>query len=102
MYLVHARLAMPADADMPPDVREAVRRALRPEDRVEHLAVHPRAPWLTLGFFVLADALGEAEAHAERVCRRLLSAVPQLGAARLVGVGVPLISEAFAPSSLRD
>lgn len=98
MYLVHAQLALPSGDQVPPDIRDVVRTAITADDRVEHVAVHPRsASALTLGFYVLADVLEEAEERAVRVCDRLLREVPQLATARLTGVGVPLMPLAFTP-----
>ncbi|MFC9813697.1 hypothetical protein ACFVJM_16705 [Streptomyces virginiae] len=91
MYLVHARLRTVPPAEVPDDLREAVRAALCPRDRVEHLAVHPQsAEHFTLGFYLLSGSLREAERHAESVCRRLLGA-RVLPPARLLDVGVPLM-----------
>ncbi|WP_229877952.1 hypothetical protein [Streptomyces bluensis] len=96
VYLVHAHLEFPPGDRLPPDVRELVRSSIVPNDHVEHVAVHPRSPSrLTLGFYLLADRLGEAEERAVRVCGRLLCDVPQLAAARLTGAGVPLMPLAF-------
>ncbi|KUM80118.1 hypothetical protein [Streptomyces curacoi] len=96
MYLVHAHLELPPGDHLPPDVRELVRSSIVPSDHVEHVAVHPRSPSrLTLGFYLLADRLGEAEERAVRVCGRLLCEVPQLATARLTGAGVPLMPLAF-------
>ncbi|MEW2623958.1 hypothetical protein [Streptomyces sp. NPDC048106] len=96
VYLVHAQLELPPGGRLPTDVGELVRSSLVPGDRVEHLAAHPRsATRLTLGFYLLADRLEEAEERAVRVCGRLLCSVPELAAAHLTGAGVPLIPLAF-------
>ncbi|MEW2514835.1 hypothetical protein [Streptomyces sp. NPDC046870] len=96
MYLVHAHLELPPGSHLPPEVRELVRSSLAPGDRVEHVSVHVRSPIrLTLGLYMLADGVEEAEHRAVRVCTRLLCEVPQLARARLTGAGVPLIPLAF-------
>ncbi|MEU1623679.1 hypothetical protein ABZ479_41165 [Streptomyces sp. NPDC005722] len=101
MYLVHAHLELPSDEALPQDVRALVRSAIVPGDGVEHVAVHPTsAGELTLGFYVLAAGLDEAEERALRVCRRLLRDVAELAAARLTGVGVPLVPLAFVPQAV--
>ncbi|MEU9234556.1 hypothetical protein [Streptomyces subrutilus] len=101
MYLVHARLRTVPPAEVPGDLRQAVRAGLRPADRVEHLAVHPQsAEDFTLGFFLLSDSLEEAERRAAHVCRRLLTA-RALPDARLLGVGVPLVPLSL-PEHLRS
>ncbi|WP_328748943.1 hypothetical protein OHT57_26195 [Streptomyces sp. NBC_00285] len=98
MYLVHAHLALPPGEQLPPDIAALVRSAISAGDRVEHVAVHIRpGSGLTLGFYVLAGGLEEAEERAVRVCDRLLREVPQLATARLTGAGVPLMPLAFAP-----
>ncbi|MET9803748.1 hypothetical protein [Streptomyces sp. NPDC006368] len=99
MYLVHAHLELPFGRELPYDVRNLLKSALRPDDEVEHLAVHPRSPsWLTLGCYLLAHRLEEAEARTARVCRRLVDEVPALGGARLLDVGVPLLP--FLPAAV--
>ena len=96
MYLVHTHLALPPGEELPQNIRALVRSAIVPRDRVEHVAVHPRFPSeLTLGFYLLAGVLEEAEERAVRVCHRLLCDVPQLASARLTGAGVPLMPLAF-------
>ncbi|MFG2354906.1 hypothetical protein [Streptomyces sp. NPDC048521] len=98
MYLVHAHLELPPGEELPQSVRALVRSAITPDDRVEHVSVHPRSSSrLTLGFYLLAGALEEAEERAARVCHRLLREVPQLGRARLTGAEVPLVPLAFVP-----
>ena len=101
MYLVHVHLELPPGRELPPDVRALVRSAIVPGDRVEHVAVHPRSPYrLTLGCYLLAAALEEAEERAVQVCERLLREVPQLRTARLTGAGVPLMPLAFQPQPM--
>ncbi|MEU1543786.1 hypothetical protein ABZ461_38025 [Actinacidiphila glaucinigra] len=98
MYLVHVHLELPSGEELPQDVKAMVRSAIVPRDRVEHVAVHTVSPSeLTLGLYLLADGLDEAEERALRVCRRLLDDVAQLATARLTGAGVPLMPLAFAP-----
>src|SRR5687767_1375025 len=101
MYLVHARFACSADAELPYHVRELIWPAVRHDERIEHVAVHPSPPsGLTLGFYVRADRIEEAEARTRLVCLRLLREVPQLRGARLVGTEAPLVPLAFEPTSL--
>lgn len=101
MYLVHAHLALPSDEELPQNVKALVRSAIVPRDRVEHVAVHPTSSSeLTLGLYLLAGGLDEAEERALRVCRRLLRDVPQLATALLTGAGVPLMPLAFLPETV--
>lgn len=98
MYLVHTHLQLPPDTELPQDIGPLVRSSIVPADGVEHVAVHPRSPTrLTLGVYVLADGLEEAEERAVRLCERLLREVPRLATARLTGAGVPLLPLAFEP-----
>ncbi|MGW0600208.1 hypothetical protein ACWD11_24120 [Streptomyces sp. NPDC002776] len=98
MYLVHAHLDLPDGVELPQNVRELVRRAIVPGDRVEHVAVHACPPrGLTLGVYLLAGVLEEAEARAVQVCDRLLREMPELAGARLTGAGVPVQPLAFLP-----
>ncbi|MFI0960619.1 hypothetical protein ACH4S8_04230 [Streptomyces sp. NPDC021080] len=92
MYLVHTYLELPSGDKLPRDIRTLVRSAIMPRDGVEHVAVHTVSSFeVTLGFYLLADALEEAEERAVRTTRRLLRAVPELSTARPTGAGVPLI-----------
>ncbi|MGC0327376.1 hypothetical protein RKD23_000366 [Streptomyces sp. SAI-170] len=96
MYLVHAHLELPPGEELPSDVGTSVRSAIVPDDGIEHLAVHPRSTSrLTLGFYLLADGIEEAEDRTVRVCERLLGEVRELAGARLTGSGVPLVPLAF-------
>ncbi|MFD8740773.1 hypothetical protein ACFV06_38475 [Streptomyces sp. NPDC059618] len=98
MYLVHTYLELPSGGELPRNIRTLVRSAITPRDGVEHVAVHPVSSCeLTLGFYLLAGALEEAEERAVRATRRLLGAVPELATARPTGAGVPLIPLAFEP-----
>ncbi|MFJ1967521.1 hypothetical protein ACIO93_02510 [Streptomyces sp. NPDC087903] len=101
MYLVHVHLELPSGEQLPANIGAVVRSAIVPGDRVEHVAVHPRsASGLTLGFYLLADVLEEAEERAVQVCGRLLREIPQLGAASMTSAGVPLLPLAFLPQPM--
>lgn len=101
MYLVHTHLELPSGEELPENIRALVRSAIVTRDRVEHVAVHPVSPsQLTLGFYLLAGVLEEAEERSVRVCRRLLRDVPQLATAQLTGAGVPLIPLTFEPQAV--
>ncbi|GLF97389.1 hypothetical protein [Streptomyces yaizuensis] len=89
MYLVHARFETATEIPLELDV--VSQALLAPGDRVEHLSVHRRPPrHFVFGFYLLADALAEAEARAERVSRRLL-ATGRLPPARLLEAEAPLM-----------
>ncbi|MEV0218272.1 hypothetical protein [Streptomyces sp. NPDC050704] len=94
MYLVHARLRTRGGRDLPADAGISVLSQALPEERVEHVAVHPRAvPHPVLGLYLIADRLEVAERRAAEVCRRALLRCPQLAGWELVSAQVPL----FAP-----
>ncbi|NML50201.1 hypothetical protein HHL19_11060 [Streptomyces sp. R302] len=97
MYLVHARMAAPGGGATALPSRARVRALVlgraRPEERVEHVAVHPHAlPHPVLGFYVLADRLAEAEATARAVCRRVLRDCPEFDGWSLLEAEVPLMA----------
>ncbi|MFF9853756.1 hypothetical protein [Streptomyces litmocidini] len=79
MYLIHVQLAAPADALIPDGIgAEALRLAL-PEERVEHVCLHPKGPrGPVLGVYLLAESLAEAEERAAVLCERLLAHHPGL------------------------
>lgn len=98
MHLVHIHVRLPRRSRLPSDFREMLREAVRPEDLVEHLAVHVGSTsQLTLGFFLVADLLEEAESRAVHVSHRLTREIPVLHGAHVADAGVPLMSLAFEP-----
>lgn len=112
MYLIHAALRAPsAGAQLPPHAGELVRafadadaefHARAHADRpggggacgpVEHVSAHPRAlPGPTLGVYLIADSLVEAERRTEALCRRAFEEVPALRGWTVGRVGVPLVT----------
>ncbi|WP_345037695.1 hypothetical protein [Streptomyces sannanensis] len=101
MYLVHARLMPPPGGELPWNVRELVLQCASEEDRIEHLAVHPRpVARPVLGFYLLADRLEEAESRTGEVCRRALDRHSELDGWALLESAVPLhplTNEAVGP-----
>ncbi|MET8623679.1 hypothetical protein ABZW30_07970 [Kitasatospora sp. NPDC004669] len=94
MYLVHAALRpLSPGLRLSLDARELLLAAIRPEDRVEHLVVHPDAlPNPVLGVYLLADSLAEAESRTDAFCRRALTAVPRLAGWSAARVAAPLVT----------
>ncbi len=73
MYLVHARLLGPPGSPLPAAAREVVNAQARPQDGLEHTAVHPDAwPHPVIGLYVRAVNLASAEARAFALVRRAL------------------------------
>ncbi|MFJ8308070.1 MULTISPECIES: hypothetical protein [unclassified Streptomyces] len=74
MYLVHARLLGPPGVRLPSCAVELVNAEARPQDGLEHVAVHPDAqPYPVIGLYVRAENLDAAETRAFGVCRRVLN-----------------------------
>lgn len=93
MYLVHIVLAAAAATALPDRVRELIGAAALPDERVEHVAVHPQGPGrLVVGVYLLADRLEEAEHRAAALCRRVLEASPEFQGWWLASAGVPLVA----------
>jgi hypothetical protein len=91
MYLIHVALAS-APAELPASLGDFIRRHALPEERIEHVSVHAHAvPRPTLGVFVLADRLAEAEVKAADACRRALALLPALSHVTLVRAEAPLM-----------
>ncbi len=93
MYLIHVRLGPPVDdLPLPSGLAQLLQAMSTPEDRVEHVAVHPDAlPWPTLGVYLVADCLRDAEERAARLCGRGVTGIPLLRGWRLVNAQAPLV-----------
>lgn len=106
MYLVHAALRPPAPGiQLPPHAGELVRALATSSDSssagsdvrawgpVEHVSAHPHAlPDPTLGVYLIADSLNEAERRTEALCRHAFEEVPALWGWTLGRVGAPLVT----------
>jgi hypothetical protein len=93
MYLVHAALQpVSPGRSLPLDARELLLATVHPEDRVEHLVLHPDAvPDPVLGIYLLADSLAGAERRTAAFCRRALAVVPQFAGWKAERVAAPLV-----------
>ncbi|WP_432122388.1 hypothetical protein [Streptomyces sp. S1] len=80
MYLVHVGLRAPAPRVSPHELTAPlVRSHVHPEDRAEHISVHPRAlPHPVIGVYLRAASLAEAEAWAADLVDRVLARCPEL------------------------
>lgn len=93
MYLIHVHLSSPDRAPLPDGVADLVRSVTIPEDRLEHVAVHPdAAPDPVLGLYLLADGLADAESRATVLCGRALAADAPLHGWSVARAGAPLVS----------
>lgn len=100
MYLIHAALRAPAPGvPLPTHAGELVRAfadasaGSTPYCGVEHVSAHPGAlPGPTLGVYLVADSLSEAERRTEALCRRAFEEVPALRGWTVGRVGVPLVT----------
>ncbi|WP_344459830.1 hypothetical protein [Kitasatospora kazusensis] len=93
MYLIHARLRPPIPGRPLPGRLAALLWAMSvPEDRIEHIAVHPKAvPYPTLGLYLQADRLGEAEERAAQLCGRWVTGISLLQGWQPVDAQAPLV-----------
>lgn len=98
MYLVHATLRAPAPGTQLPLHAGELVRALADAGSpacgpVEHVSAHPHAlPHPTLGVYLLADSLEEAERRTEALCRRAFEEVPALWGWTVGRIGAPLVT----------
>ncbi|MEV7009222.1 hypothetical protein [Streptosporangium sp. NPDC051022] len=92
MYLVHVQVRSAAGSGLPADVAGRILAAAVPDERVEHVAVHPHAqPYPVLGVVIGADGLEQAEERAAAVVRRTLATHDELREWEQVTAQVPLI-----------
>jgi hypothetical protein len=108
MFLIHARLGVPAGAPLPPGTASLFSSCARPGEGLEHLAVHEDAGGgAVVALFLLADDLRTAEATAAAICRRTLRE-RQLAHLTLLDCVSPLVGGyweamfAAAPAAGRD
>ncbi|MFJ9446688.1 hypothetical protein ACIRRH_33240 [Kitasatospora sp. NPDC101235] len=94
MYLVHTVLRPDAPGRvLPVDTRGLLLAAVLPEDRVEHLVVHPDAlPHPVLGVYLVTGSLAEAEHRAAAFCRRALAVAPAFAGWSEAGTAAPLVA----------
>lgn len=79
MYLVHVQLLADHEATLPADTPAALMRCARPNEHVEHVALHlTNSQTVVLGVFLRASSLAEGERVAADVCRRALDTQPSL------------------------
>ncbi|MCL6675028.1 MULTISPECIES: hypothetical protein [Streptomyces] len=97
MYLVHVYLrSHPRGCVLPDWTAAAVARCGAEVDGFEHVSVHPApASAPTVGIFLRASSLEEAETAAESLWRRTCAAQPLLGGWELRSAEVPLIAPEY-------
>ncbi|MEU5386642.1 hypothetical protein ACFVT9_15695 [Kitasatospora cineracea] len=92
MYLVHARLRMPAGGGVPPGLAEMIHAHAREADALEHVSVHgEESGEVTVGVFSLAAGLAEAEERAADLLVRAVDLEPQLAGSAVLSVGAALV-----------
>jgi len=92
MYLIHARLGIPAGRELPHEAASVITSCARPGEGLEHLVVHPvPRGGAVVGLFVAAPDLARAEAVAWSICRRALR-VPRLSGVTLLSCASPLVT----------
>jgi hypothetical protein len=93
MYLVHARLTSNRPGSLPVEVGAWLRADPQGYERLEHVAIHRRAGAdRTLGLYLLADTLEQAESVAATLVRGTLARRPELDGWELAAVGAPLVT----------
>ncbi|GAA0684529.1 hypothetical protein GCM10010193_42980 [Kitasatospora atroaurantiaca] len=94
MYLIHVRLRPTTPgSSLPPGLRSHLLGMSVPEDRIEHLSVHTDAlPHPTLGLYLMAESLGEAEEQATRLCLRWVTGSTLLEGWQPVAAQAPLVA----------
>jgi hypothetical protein len=106
MYLLHATLAGQGGRAVPHDTAALVAGSARPEDRLEHVALHLGDPLggprsepgsepggdrrAVLGLFLIADSLADAERTATELCLRALEECSELRGLRLLSCGAAM------------
>ena len=90
MYLIHVSLG-PSDARFPPKLGRILAGFAAPADGVEHVSDHSdHLEGPVVGLYLTSPSLAEAEAAAERVCRRALAGHPALSGVTLLNRGAAL------------
>ncbi|MFF3005286.1 hypothetical protein ACFVTF_21015 [Kitasatospora sp. NPDC057940] len=96
MYLIHAEIQAPVPAPaaaLGPDTAGVLLASARPQERIEHVAVHEGAgPGAVLGVYLVAGRLSAAETVVDTFCRRAVETVPALRGWTLTRVGAPLVT----------
>ncbi|WP_314615474.1 hypothetical protein [Streptomyces stackebrandtii] len=96
MRLVHVRIRLPCIPDDPESLRKAFLSYATPEDGVGHVSVHPGDGGdLTVGFFVTAATLPEAETVAYTVALKALSGETALQEAYVTSYSAALVPALF-------
>ncbi len=94
VYLVHTELLnMKADLCIPQNLAGRLRALARPDDSVEHVVVHPHlGHGLTVGVYLLADRIQDAEQAAATLCGRAVAEIGPLPGWRVGRSEAPLLA----------
>ncbi len=93
MYLIHVALRPTTPtAVLPRTAGDLLLAVALPDERIEHVVLHPCAsPCPVLGVYLLADCIEDAEERATEFCRRALAALPALAGWEPGSAEVPLV-----------
>ncbi|MFI8304166.1 hypothetical protein ACIF80_12040 [Streptomyces sp. NPDC085927] len=96
MQLVHVRVRLAVDFPTPERLTMILLSHARPPDQIQHISIHPDTGRdLTVGVYVIADSLLEAEGMARAVVARAVEREYELRGARLTGWSAALVPEFY-------
>ncbi|MGW1259832.1 hypothetical protein ACWD5Q_32835 [Streptomyces sp. NPDC002513] len=92
MYLIHARLG-PASVKLPESTVRLINENTDPADGLEHVSINLET--MTIGLFIAAPTVLEAERVGETICRRVLDRSPEFTGLVLVSCQATLVPDYF-------
>jgi hypothetical protein len=92
MYLIHAHLGPPS-ALLPESAIRLVHENTCPTDGLEHVSIN--FDTLTIGLFISARTMLDAERAGERICRRVLELCPEFTGLVLISCQATLVPDYF-------
>ncbi|MGV9878488.1 hypothetical protein [Streptomyces sp. NPDC003006] len=96
MQLVHARVRLAVDPPEPERLRAIFRSHARRHEGIQHISIHPDADRkLTVGVYVTADSVCEAEDTARVFVTRTLECEYALRGARVAACSAALVPQFY-------
>jgi hypothetical protein len=92
VYLIHARLG-PASGQLPESAVRLINENTDPADGLEHVSIN--LDTMTIGLFIAAPTVLEAESTGEIICRRVLDRRPEFTGLVLVSCQATLVPDYF-------